>query len=107
MVTDKNLTRIRRQFAALERAIPPVRRIAEPLLNGGMRWARVPFALLLLAGGMLAFLPILGVWMIPLGLLLLAIDIPLLRPVVAAGSIRARRRIGRVVRRRRGTGAHH
>jgi hypothetical protein len=33
----------------------------------------------LIGGGMLAFLPVLGVWMIPLGLALLAEDVPALR----------------------------
>lgn len=33
-------------------------------------------------GGILSFLPVLGIWMLPLGLILLAIDLPILqRPV--------------------------
>ena len=40
---------------------------------------RAVVALLLLAGGILGFLPILGFWMIPLGLGVLATDIPPLR----------------------------
>jgi hypothetical protein len=43
------------------------------------RWFRIPAGLLLIIGGVLAFLPILGVWMIPLGLALLAEDMPMLR----------------------------
>jgi hypothetical protein len=35
--------------------------------------------LLLILGGLLSFLPILGIWMLPLGLLLLAEDLPVLR----------------------------
>jgi hypothetical protein len=35
--------------------------------------------LLLILGGLLFFLPILGIWMLPLGLLLLAEDLPVLR----------------------------
>jgi len=42
------------------------------------RWARIPAGLLLIVGGCLAILPIFGLWMIPLGLILLADDIPLL-----------------------------
>ena len=100
-MADKNLSRIRRQFAALERSSPPSRRIIGPLMRNGMLWVRVPLALLLIAGGFLAFLPVLGLWMMPLGILLLAIDIPPLRPAVAAAAIRARLRIGRMIRRRR------
>ena len=43
------------------------------------RWVRVPLALLLIVGGVVGFLPVLGFWMIPLGLLLLAQDVPFLQ----------------------------
>jgi hypothetical protein len=43
------------------------------------RWLRVPAGLLLIVGGILAFLPIFGIWMIPFGLALLAEDLPPLR----------------------------
>jgi len=33
----------------------------------------------LIPGGLLGFLPVLGLWMLPLGLLLLSIDVPILR----------------------------
>lgn len=42
-------------------------------------WARVPVGLLLIAGGFLAILPVFGLWMLPLGIVLLAEDIPWLR----------------------------
>lgn len=45
-------------------------------------WAmliRIPLGILLCIGGLLAFLPILGLWMLPLGLLLLSIDLPFLQ----------------------------
>jgi hypothetical protein len=105
-MADKNLSRIRRQFDAIVRFAPPARRIITPLMQNGMRWLRVPISVLLLAGGILAFLPVFGRWMLPLGLLLLAVDIPVLRPAVATGSIWARRRARRFTRRRKGTGAH-
>jgi hypothetical protein len=39
--------------------------------------------LLLIVGGVVGFLPVLGFWMIPLGLLLLAQDVPFLqRPIL-------------------------
>ena len=41
------------------------------------KWVRLPSGLLLMLGGLLSFLPVLGVWMLPLGILLLAEDIPL------------------------------
>jgi hypothetical protein len=47
------------------------------------RWVRIPSAILLVCGGVVGFLPILGFWMIPLGLALIAIDVPVLRPPLA------------------------
>lgn len=39
-------------------------------------WLRVPAALLFMLGGFLAILPIFGLWMLPLGAMLIAEDIP-------------------------------
>lgn len=47
--------------------------------------ARILIGVMLMLAGILGFLPILGFWMIPLGLAVLAIDIPAVR--------RARRRL--------------
>lgn len=83
--------RLLRQFRVMERRIPMLRRPLRFLLDergGAMRWA---VALLLMAGGVLSFLPLLGVWMLPLGLLLLAVDVPVLRGPAAALTIRGRR----------------
>ena len=44
---------------------------------------RIPTAGLLIVGGVFSFLPVLGIWMLPLGLLLLAVDMPSLRPPLA------------------------
>ena len=61
-------------------ALPgPVQRAIAWLRRPGLIWLRVPIALLFLFGGFLGFLPILGFWMAPLGLLLLADDVPFLR----------------------------
>ena len=43
------------------------------------RIVRVAIGLLLIAGGLVGFLPVLGFWMIPLGVLVLSIDLPMLR----------------------------
>jgi hypothetical protein len=44
---------------------------------------RIPTAGLLIFGGVFSFLPVFGIWMLPLGLLLLAVDMPSLRPPLA------------------------
>jgi hypothetical protein len=46
------------------------------------RFVRIPVGLLLIVGGILSFLPALGIWMLPLGLLLIAYDVPFLRKPV-------------------------
>jgi hypothetical protein len=43
------------------------------------RWARFPAGVILIGGGFLGALPLLGFWMLPLGLALLAEDAPPLR----------------------------
>jgi hypothetical protein len=40
---------------------------------------RIGLGILLVACGLLGFLPVLGFWMIPLGLLVLSVDIPIVR----------------------------
>lgn len=44
---------------------------------------RIPAAVALTVGGLFGFLPVLGFWMTPLGLSLLAIDVPFMRPPLA------------------------
>jgi UPF0716 family protein affecting phage T7 exclusion len=43
------------------------------------RFARLAVGLLLIIGGILGFLPVLGFWMVPLGLLVLSYDLPMVR----------------------------
>jgi hypothetical protein len=52
---------------------------------------RFPLAILLTIGGLFWFLPILGLWMLPAGLLLLAVDLPHLRGPISVAIIRSRR----------------
>jgi hypothetical protein len=49
------------------------------LLKPSSRWVRLPAGVLLIVGGVLSFLPVLGIWMLPLGLALLAEEVPALR----------------------------
>ena len=43
------------------------------------RWPRLLAAMLLIAGGILSILPVLGLWMLPLGLALMSDDVPWLK----------------------------
>jgi hypothetical protein len=43
------------------------------------RVVRVGLGILLVAGGLVGFLPVVGFWMIPLGLFVLSVDLPMVR----------------------------
>jgi hypothetical protein len=95
--------RFERQFQALERLIPALRGPMSQLRRDSWFPIRFPLAILLTIGGCFWFLPILGLWMLPAGLLLLAIDLPVLRGPISALVIRGRRSVKRWFRRWRGS----
>jgi hypothetical protein len=45
------------------------------------RWLRIGLGVLLIIGGFTSILPIFGIWMLPLGIFLLSLDLPFLKPV--------------------------
>jgi hypothetical protein len=47
------------------------------------RWVRIPAAILLIVGGIFSILPVLGLWMLPLGLVLFAQDVLMLQKPIA------------------------
>ena len=55
------------------------------------RWLRIPAGVLLAAGSLLSILPLFGLWMLPLGLMLLAIDVPPLQTPIAWAIIKGQR----------------
>ena len=69
-----------RHFAWFEAKLPvrPAKFVGW-LRKPSSKLVRIPLAVLLVLGGVLGFLPILGLWMLPLGLVLLAEDVPPLR----------------------------
>ncbi len=61
--------------------LPARLRAAVAWLRAPERWlARTTAACLFVLGGVFSILPVLGLWMLPLGLALLADDIPRLKP---------------------------
>jgi hypothetical protein len=75
--------RLDRQFERISRQVPASRGFLEWVRKPRLHIVRIPLAILLILGGIFSFLPVLGIWMLPLGLLLLAIDLPALRPPLA------------------------
>jgi hypothetical protein len=69
--------RLQRLAAHLPRGL---RSAIHGLRRPSARWVRLPAALLFLVGGtILTPLPLFGLWMLPVGLVLVAEDIPLVR----------------------------
>jgi hypothetical protein len=75
-----------RHFAWFERKLPagPAKFVGW-LRKPSSIFVRIPVAILLIGGGFLSFLPVLGLWMLPLGLLLFAQDVPPLQKPMAQG----------------------
>ena len=73
----------RRLLRLVERLPGRFREWTRWLLRPESRWARIPAAILLILGGFLGMLPVLGFWMLPLGVLLIAEDLPFVRRGVA------------------------
>jgi len=83
MTTDQDIPKARRlRFAGRDVPLPQTRAF------------RIALGIALMLGGLAGFLPILGFWRVPLGLLVLSVDMPFVR--------RARRRLAVWWGRRRG-----
>lgn len=73
-----------RHFAWFEEKLPPrMARFVRWVRRPSSRLVRIPLAILLVFGGIFSFLPVLGVWMLPLGLILIAQDLPFLQGPMA------------------------
>jgi hypothetical protein len=84
---------LRRAFKHLEHEVPDsIARQIRNLRHPHARWVRIPAGVLLILGGVFSILPVLGIWMLPLGLLLIAYDVPILRRPVGRFTIWAARK---------------
>ena len=89
----KARARLNRQFDRLQRRIPDfASRMLERIRRPEARWLRIPLGILLVLGGIFSFLPVLGIWMLPLGLLLLALDLVFLQGPVNLAIVRGTRK---------------
>jgi len=91
-VTSKSKGRIDRQFDRIQMKVPASARLLEWLRRPATKVIRIPIGVLLIVGGIFSFLPVLGIWMLPLGLLLLALDVALLQTPVSAAILRITRK---------------
>jgi hypothetical protein len=73
--------------AELDRYFEKIDEHVPSWMSRAIQWLRKPsswivrwlIALLLIVGGVFSFLPVLGLWMLPLGLLFIAQDVPVLQ----------------------------
>jgi hypothetical protein len=83
-LSEHDRAELDRHFAWFEKRLPPrPARFVGWLRKPSSRLVRIPLAALLIAGGTFSFLPVLGLWMLPLGLVLFAQDIPVLQKPTA------------------------
>ena len=79
---------LRRAFRQLEHEVPgKVARVLRNLRHPDARCIRIPAGVLLVVGGIFSILPFLGIWMLPLGLLLIAYDVAFLREPIGRFTI--------------------
>lgn len=82
---DDGRKKLDQAFEGLEREAPDtVARAIRWLRDPDSQWVRLPIGFLLIAAGLFGFLPIIGYEFIPLGLLLIAQDVPFLREPVGS-----------------------
>ena len=75
---------LNRHLAWFETKLPPrPARFVGWLRKPSSKLVRFPLGILLIIGGIFSILPVLGLWMLPLGLILIAQDIPPLEKPVA------------------------
>ena len=85
-MADRDAKRLDRKIDRIAGRLPErAGRFLHWLRGPSSRRVRIPVAILLIVGGFVGFLPVLGFWMVPLGLLLIAQDVPFLqRPLLRA-----------------------
>lgn len=102
LVIDKHKHRLNLHLDRWQGRIPGwAARAMAWLRKPSSRWLRLPVGLLLIAGGLLGFMPVLGFWMLIPGLLLLSLDVPFLRLPVRVAIVRVKHGLARYRWRRR------
>jgi hypothetical protein len=84
MADDEGKELLDRAFDGLERETPDrLTRTIRWVRSPESRWVRLPLGILLIVASFFWFLPVIGIEFLPIGLLLIAQDVPFLRRPVA------------------------
>jgi hypothetical protein len=82
-MAEENRSEIDQAYEDIEREVPArVARAIKWLRDPEARWIRIPIGVLFIIAGFLWFLPVVGIEFLPVGLLLIAQDVPVLRKPV-------------------------
>lgn len=93
-----------RAFDGLEQEVPDrVARVIRWLRSPASRKVRIPLGVLFIIAGFLWFLPVVGIEMLPIGLMLIAQDVPFLKKPVGRAMLWLERRWMRWKQRRKAT----
>ena len=102
MPDEKGKELLDRAFEGLERETPDtVTHILPWVRDPKSRWVRLPLGILCLIASFFCFLPVVGLELFPIGLLLIAVDVPFLRRPVARMMLWLEEKWGRLRRRHR------
>jgi len=84
MADDEGKKLLDRAFDGLERETPDrLTRAIRWVRSPESRWVRLPLGILFIVASFFWFLPVIGIELLPIGLLLIAQDVPFLRRPVA------------------------
>lgn len=102
MPDEEGKVLLNRAFEGLERAVPGrVTRMLRWVRDPKSRHLRIPLGLLCILASFFWFLPVIGIELFPIGLLLIAQDVPFLRRPVARMTLWLESRWNRLRRRYR------
>ena len=90
-MADKHRQRLERHLDGFQGWLPG--RVSDWLAwlrQPSARAVRIPAGVILICGSFLAILPVFGVWMAPVGVILLALDVPALQRPTGRALVRAR-----------------
>jgi hypothetical protein len=91
-MVDKHGARLNRHFERIGKSVPASKGFLDWVRRPSSRIIRFPLGIILILGGIFSFLPVLGIWMLPLGLLLLALDLPIVQDPMNRLILRAQRK---------------
>ena len=82
--SDRTRPDLDEELDRLQTRLPDsISRFMQKVRGPAVKPYRIPAGIGLILGGTVGFLPILGFWMVPLGLAVLAQDVPVMRPPLA------------------------